>query len=164
LCDMQTTSTCGSSSSLQGVGLYRLGPNQVEGLVLSLKTGSKRTRRPLSAPAAVGNSTRTEAWPSHVARSLSFFPAPKSGLTTLTNSSDRVPFGPCGTGTKFLSDPKRAEKSAPSPGFSPADGHGLRKAVGGVPMWWSFEGGFVGPREGFAVVVMFAVMILLHST
>jgi hypothetical protein len=148
---------------MHGVGLYLFGPNQFEGLVRSLKTGSNKTRTPLSAREAAGNSTKTEAWPIQVARSLSFLSAPKPGVTTLTNSSDRVPFGPCGTGTKFLSDPKRAERKAPIPGFSPAEGHGLRKAVGGRPIWWSFDGEVAGFLEGPGVTVMLAAIVLVYA-
>ena len=147
-------STSGSSSNLQGVGLYRFGPNHVNGLVRSLKTGSKSTRTPLSAPDFTGNSTNTEAWPIHVARSFCFSSMPKFGLTTLTSSSDRVPLAPCGTGTNFLSEPNRADKRAPIPFFSPADGHGFRKEVGGWPTWWSFACVGFGFREGLCVTLM----------
>lgn len=52
----------GISSMLHGACVYRDGPNHEKGEQRSVKTGSKRMRKP------DGNSIRKQAWPSHVAR------------------------------------------------------------------------------------------------
>ena len=49
---MTTASTIGISLISHGIGVYRFGPSQENGLHRCVKTGSNRTRNPL------GNSTR----------------------------------------------------------------------------------------------------------
>lgn len=129
---MAMMSISGSSSMVQGVGLYLFGPNHCTGDVRSLKTGSSSILIPLDKPVGVAVSIRKEACPIHVAFSLSGWEAPHSGLRMATRPSRLA-----GTGTLFLSAVRKnfALKSSLKAVFEEADSHGLQNEIGGEPMW-----------------------------
>ena len=158
MCEITTASTSGSSSRLHGVGVYRLGPRNWTGLVLSEKTGSHSMRTPLEASPARVVSMRKLACPIQV----TFMPswsAPQVGFLIGTSSSRP------GTGMNFgRSLPNLAFKALrPLRLLSSDEGQGFLKPLGGLPTWCAGGSGDLGTKDVIGSTEIIVARRLLNA-